>query len=98
MFLTIPDTLVQDAISDGVRGGNLYGRLLDDGDVVQVWGLDEVAGSHLGGWVRADQAPPIDTLRPGLLPDGEVLLLIRPGPTPSVEAYRYQAQQPHPLP
>jgi molybdopterin/thiamine biosynthesis adenylyltransferase len=42
--------------------------------------------------------PPIEALRPGLLPDGEVLLLIGAGPTPSVEAYRYQAQQPRPLP
>ncbi|EFO81190.1 ThiF family protein, putative [Oscillochloris trichoides DG-6] len=88
MFLTIPDTLVTQALIDTDRTeGQIYGRLLDGGDVAQVMGFSETSGSYLGCWRRIESstAAPKHDLS---YSEGEILLLIIPGPPETITAQR----------
>lgn len=86
MFLTIPDTVLQHALArTNESSGTIYGRLLDDDDVVQVVGIDPQDGQPLGQWVLTE------SLDPSYIPadcHDSLLLLICPAPHPSIAAYR----------
>jgi hypothetical protein len=100
MFLTIPDTLLHTALQqhDGHNPphGMLYGRRVDDGDVVQVIGLHERDGIALGQWLHhepldPDALPAVPALQPG-----EVLVLVATQPHLRIGAYQRTTREGEP--
>jgi molybdopterin/thiamine biosynthesis adenylyltransferase len=100
MFLTVPDTVLRSVLQqrEGKDTGALYGRLIDGGDVVQVGGLDESAGTYLGRWAFSDHLALTEPIAQSITSDGEMLLLISDQPHLHISVYRYEAQQLHPIP
>jgi hypothetical protein len=96
MFLTISDTLLLNAIyDDDALEGSLYGRLLDDGDVAQVWGLDASSGVYLGRWAIGKRAPEhAPTYTPS---QGELLVLINVAADLGIHAFQYGDQAWRPI-
>lgn len=99
MFLTIPDTVLQQALrSADSGGGTIYGRLIDHGDVAQVCGLTESAGIPLGRWAFSDHPERIPPVSAEELAEGQVLVLIGSEPEPHASAYHYKARELHAVP
>lgn len=94
MFLTIPDAVLESVLNSCDNDGKIYGRLLDDGDVVQVRGLNDSAGIYLGRWTASPSVSLNDSPVSGSLSDGELLLLVS---GQGVGAYRYAEQQFQPV-
>ena len=97
MFLTIPDTVLISAVYDsGAVAGPLYGRWHDDGDVAQVWGLEESAVVYLGRWTIGDQ--PVALGQDSPLVDDEVLVRIDATADLRISARQYREQAWHAIP
>lgn len=96
MFLTIPDSILQEALQQTeAQTGTLYGSWLDDGDVVQVTGLDAQAGLRIGCWIHHEPVNQVDLtslLQTYSMQAGDVLVLISANPQPAIRAYALTAQ------
>ena len=75
--------------------GTLYGRVLDDGDTVQILALDQVGGVALGQWIRpaTESAPQLAA------PDGAapLLLVVSALPEQAAQAFALRAGAWHPV-
>lgn len=97
MFVTIPDSLIREALRSPGGAGALYGRLRDEGDVAQVRGLDPEFGDELGRWVAGAQLPgEIERAIPALV-TGQIFVSFSAEPQPKAQAYRLENQQLQPV-
>ena len=91
MLLTIAETLLHEIVAAASATGDLFGRVVDGGDVVQVLGLSAGSGEHLGTWMRSTTLQTPD--QGSAARDGELLLLVAPTPPHKVAGYhRAQTQ------
>jgi hypothetical protein len=94
MFLTVPDSILESMLhASQDNNGRLYGCRLDDGDVVQVWGIDEIDGIHLGCWFISETLALPDTVIQQMPPDGEVVMIVSNTPQLCMSAYQVEAGQ-----
>lgn len=81
MPVTLSEALLATLNTADEPGGPLYGRLRDDGDVVQIIGCDKTDGAPIGRWVaRPSSAIPAPS-------PGELLLVVEALGDPPVRAY-----------